>query len=164
MPGHGEKLTRRQELAIAALLSEPTVEAAAAKAKVSHATLKNWLRLPAFLAAYAKVRQQVLERSVARLLAASGKAIATLERNLECGNPSAENRAAELILTHAQRGVDTLDLARQIEDLRWEIEARKHGDRSTPEAGGPAAEGSPKAGDVAPTAGRGPGEPGGLQG
>jgi hypothetical protein len=41
MAGHGEKLTRKQEAAIAALLSEPTVEAAAARAEIGHQTLKQ---------------------------------------------------------------------------------------------------------------------------
>jgi hypothetical protein len=47
-----DKLTRRQEALILALLSEPTHAAAAAKARVSEATLRRWLHLPAFRAAY----------------------------------------------------------------------------------------------------------------
>ncbi len=39
MKGHGQKLTRKQEALIAALLTEPTHAAAAARAGVSEATL-----------------------------------------------------------------------------------------------------------------------------
>jgi hypothetical protein len=39
------KLTRKQEALIAALLTEPTHAAAAAKAGVSEATLHRWLHL-----------------------------------------------------------------------------------------------------------------------
>ena len=42
MPGHGDKLSRKQEQAIAALLAEPTIEAAAPKADIGLTTLKNW--------------------------------------------------------------------------------------------------------------------------
>ena len=40
MSGHGQKYDRKQEQAIAALLSEGTVEQAAAKAGVGYATLR----------------------------------------------------------------------------------------------------------------------------
>jgi transposase-like protein len=50
--GHGQKLTSKQEVLIAALLTEPTYAAAAAKAGVSAATLYRWLQLPSFRTAY----------------------------------------------------------------------------------------------------------------
>lgn len=48
MSGHGEKLSRKQEALVAALLIEPTHAAAALKAGISEATLHRWLRLPGF--------------------------------------------------------------------------------------------------------------------
>ena len=39
MSGHGEKLTRKQEAAIAALLLQPTITAAAAAVGIGEATL-----------------------------------------------------------------------------------------------------------------------------
>jgi hypothetical protein len=51
MSGHGEKLTRKQEQAIAAMLSEANVEQAAAKAGVSYATLRRRLSWPPAAAA-----------------------------------------------------------------------------------------------------------------
>ena len=50
--GHGEKLTRKQEQAVAALLEQPTVLRAATVAGVSERTLRLWLKDPGFKAAY----------------------------------------------------------------------------------------------------------------
>jgi hypothetical protein len=63
--GHGEKRSRRGEAAIAALLTEPTIEAAAAKARISVRTLKYWLRQPRFQAAYRQARRDWRARSAA---------------------------------------------------------------------------------------------------
>jgi hypothetical protein len=146
MAGHGEKLTRKQDAAIAALLVEPTVEGAAAAAGLAGNTLKSWLRKPSFQAAYAKARQQVLERAVARLLALLTRAADTLERNLTCGKPSAENRAAGLIFAQAIRGVETLDLVRRIAELEIRLsEQEKDDDSNADEEGGEVGTGGPPA-------------------
>lgn len=117
MGGHGAKLDRKQEQAIAALLSQPTVEAAANAAGISEKTLKNWLALPEFQAAYRAARQDILDRTVVRLLAASGKAIDTLEANLCAPRPGDQIRAAQTILSHATAGVELLDLAERVKAL-----------------------------------------------
>ncbi len=116
------------ELAIAALLSESTIEAAARKAKVGYRTLKRWLTLPRFQAAYSAARQALVERTVAGLLAITSKAVETLSRNMRCGQPGAENRAAELALAQAFKGAEVLDLARQIAEIKEQVrEAEAHG-------------------------------------
>jgi len=51
MPGHGDKLNRKQEQAIAALLTETTIEGATRTVGIGHANLKNWLKLLPFLVA-----------------------------------------------------------------------------------------------------------------
>jgi hypothetical protein len=133
MAGHGDK-SRRWELAIGALMSEATVEAAARKARVGYRTLKGWLALPEFQAAYRQARQEVVERTVARLLALTGKAVETLDRNLTCGRPAAEIRAAELALAQGYKGVEVLDLAQEVEELKRLIQEMRHGQRN-PETG-----------------------------
>lgn len=117
MSGHGEKLTRTAEAAIAALLTEPTVEAAAAKAGIAAATLRRWLQRPEFLAAYRAARRRVVESAIARLQAAAEKAVAALERNLTGRRASNQIRAAVAILDRAVRGVELLDLAERVEAL-----------------------------------------------
>ena len=125
----GTKITRKTETLIAALLSEPTHAAAAAKAGVGEATVQRWLRDPEFLAAYRAARRAVIESAVGRLQQASEKAVTTLERNLACGQPGVEIRAAVAILDNAIRGIDQLDLAYRLDAL----EARAGGHPNAPD-------------------------------
>ena len=115
--GHGEKLTRKQELAIAALLSSPTIEAAAVQAGVAVATLRRWLKDAPFIVEYRTARRQVVEAAVGRLQQASGNAVEALSRNLNCGNAGNEIRAALGVLDQAYRGTELLDLAERLERL-----------------------------------------------
>jgi hypothetical protein len=125
MAGHGEKLPRKMELALAALLAEPSVEAAAARAGVSERTLRLWLKLPEFDRAYRRARAEVLERTTAQLLRATGKAVTALEKALKSRSVNTTIRSAVAILNHATRGVEVLDLAGQVEELRQEVERIK---------------------------------------
>jgi hypothetical protein len=104
--GHGEKQSRRTEIAIAALLSEPTIAAAATVAKVDCATLRKWLRNEKFLAKYRQARRQVVEHAVGRLQEITSKAVATLEHALVCGHKPTCVRAALGILEHATKAVE----------------------------------------------------------
>jgi hypothetical protein len=144
--GHGDKLTRRQELAIAALLAHPTLAPAAEAIGVNEKTLRQWMRIPEFKAAYAQARMEILDRTVARLLESSGQAIDTLLRNLTCADPGPEIRAAVAILDHARRGVEVLDLAAEVADLREQLEVMRRGperrSEPAPERNGAAANGN----------------------
>ena len=96
MAGHGEKLERKQEQAIAALLTEATIEDAARKARVSYSGLKGWMQLPEFQSAYRAARAGVLERVVARLVRACDGAVARLEENLDAtANPHREQPSGD---------------------------------------------------------------------
>jgi hypothetical protein len=117
MAGHGEKLSRKQEQAIAALLSEPSLAAAAAKVKIGKRTLAEWLLVPGFKAAYQAARQRVLEGAVNRLLAGCDKAMQALERNLTCGAPSTEVRAALGVLGHALKGMEVTAFAERLAEI-----------------------------------------------
>ena len=59
--GHGNKWTRRQEAAIVALLSEPTVAEAAAKAGIGERTLHSWMREPGFARRYREARHKLVD-------------------------------------------------------------------------------------------------------
>jgi hypothetical protein len=122
MRGHGEKQSRRQEAAIAALLSEPTVEAAAKKAKVGYRTLRVWLKDPAFNREYREARRQIVEEAVSRLQQTTLMAVLTLYRNLTCGNPGTEVRAAQVILEQSVKAVELMDLEQRVEELEQNSE------------------------------------------
>ena len=117
MSGHGEKMTRKRELAIIALLREPTLAAAARSTGVSATTLKRWLQDPDFLNEYRGVSRRLLEGSLARLQAVTDEAIDALRRNLTCGRPSTEVAAAKAIVQQATKAAELWDLTSRVEDL-----------------------------------------------
>ena len=127
MIGHGEKLTRKQEQAIGALLSEQTLGGAAEKAGVSEVTIRRWLKLPDFLAAYREARREVVEKAVAQLQQSSWAASATLIRLLGSGSDSIRLQAARTILDQANKGLELIDFEERLAAL--EQQADKGGRR-----------------------------------
>ena len=115
--GHGQKRERLEDRALAALLSEPTIAQAAAKASVSESTLLRWLAEPSFKSRYRDARRQIVEVAVAGLQQATSEAVATLSRNLQCGVPASEIAAAKAVLDFAVKGVELVDLAERVEAL-----------------------------------------------
>jgi DNA-binding MurR/RpiR family transcriptional regulator len=115
--GHGEKRERREEIAILALISEPTVVAAAKRAGVSEATLRRWLQDPGFAARYREARREVVDRAITRLQAAAVEAVETLRRNLSSGQPGVEVTAARTLLEQVFRATELLELAERVEAL-----------------------------------------------
>ena len=117
MAGHGEKLTRKQEQAIAALLQAPTLKKAAAACGVAEKTLRRWMQLPGFITAWRGARRQAFEAAVAELERHALRAVRTLAKNLKADRPSDQNRAADLLLGHRREYVELEDLARRVTDL-----------------------------------------------
>ncbi len=117
MKGHGEKLSRKQEQAIAALLSADSIKAAANICGVSEVSLWRWLQQPQFQTSYRAARRQIVERAVSELQTATSEAVATLRRNLHCENVNAEIRAAQIIIEQAIKGMELLDLQERLEVL-----------------------------------------------
>jgi hypothetical protein len=106
MSGHGEKLSRHQEATIAALLTESTHADAAAEAGIGEATLRRWLRLPAFQAAYRQARRELVKAAVGRIQAATGTAVDTLLAVAESGKKDSDRvRAAIALLDRAFFGL-----------------------------------------------------------
>src|SRR5262249_35253725 len=129
MPGHGEKPQHVRDLAIGALLEKPTQAEAAEAAGVSLSTLKAWLREPDFRAAFREAARQLSEVRGGRLQRLGDKALDALERNLACGNPAVETRAALGALEHAARAAEFHDVAAEIDDLKrrlQELESHAH--------------------------------------
>ena len=133
MSGHGEKQSRKQEHAIAALLAKPTITEAAAEVGIGEATLRRWMHEPDFRLAYREARGEHLERVLARLIQASTKAIDTLERNLETiDSPATEVRAAATLLRELVRTREQVDLTDHLEGLERRLTAVE----SLPQGGG----------------------------
>ena len=119
MVGHGQKFTRKKEEAIAALLSQRSVEDAARVIGVATMTLTRWLRIPEFQAAYRAARREVFFQSVSRLQQASSAAVSTLMKVMVDGNAPAASRvrAAHCVLDHAANGMELEDLHARLEQL-----------------------------------------------
>jgi transposase-like protein len=112
-------LGRKQEDAIAALLTQRTVEEAARSSGVSTRTLLRWVKTPEFDQAYREARRAAFTQSVARLQQASSAAATTLlKAMIDPGAPaSVRVRAAESILSHAGKAIELEDLDSRIAEL-----------------------------------------------
>jgi hypothetical protein len=130
-------LPRKWEAAIAALLTCPTVTAAAAAVPVNESTLRAWMRDPAFDAAFREARRRAVDQAVTRLQRLCVRAVKTLAKAMRSGDVNAQVRAAKIVLDMAMRGVEVDDLAREVERLRQQVEGgRGREPGSAAQAGG----------------------------
>ena len=114
MNGHGEKLSRKQDAAIGALLSHPTISAAAQSVGLGEATLRRWLKEPDFLEAYRATRRDALEHCVALLQKTGSAAVEALQQSLQATSEGVRLRAACAILDYSMKGAELLDLETRI--------------------------------------------------
>lgn len=123
MIGHGEKMTRKRDLAIAALLQMPTIAAAAGRAGIAESTLLRWLRLPAFQESYKAARREAVGAAIATLQRAAGDAVLALQIIIRDKEAPASSRvsAARAIIDFAIRGVEIEDILARLEALENEV-------------------------------------------
>jgi hypothetical protein len=117
MPANGEDLSGKQERCIAALLSEASDEAAARKAGVTDRTLRRWRQEPFFRAAELASRRAVVERAQTLVQQLTTTAALALHRNLTCGKPGVEVRAAAVVFDLAAKAVEMQELLQRVEEL-----------------------------------------------
>jgi hypothetical protein len=115
--GHGSRRPQKEDAAIAALLSEPTIRGAATRTGIGESTLLRWMAEAEFKARYRAARREVVEAAVGRLQQAATDAVDALARNLTCGTPAVEVGAAKAVLDQAIKAVELVDLAERIEAL-----------------------------------------------
>jgi hypothetical protein len=134
MGTRGEKLTRKREAAIAALLAEPTHAAAAQKAGISVSTLTRWLQRPDFQTAYRHARRQVVEQVVAKLQQAGVRAAETLTADLAAEQAAERIRAARAVIDYIFRGLEVTDLVERVAELERAVAERPEPDRDVSDA------------------------------
>ena len=119
MKGHGSKFGRKQEEAVAALLSQRNVEEAARVAGIAPKTLLRWLKEPGFDAAYRTARRAAFSQSIARLQQASSAAVSTLLKVMVDTNAPAASRvrAADCVLDHASKAIEIEDIEVRVSEL-----------------------------------------------
>lgn len=106
------KLSRKQDLAIAALLTCPTLQAAAQQCGLSETTLWRWLKHdPGFQTAYRDARRELVRVALGAVQAACSDAVETLRSVMQDGNAPASARvaAARTVLDMSLKGVEVED-------------------------------------------------------
>src|SRR5262245_55993957 len=128
MERHQGKFGRKKEEAIAALLSQPTVEQAARATNIGTRTLLRWLQVPEFREAYYKARRDAFGQATARLQQASGAAVATMLKIMVDQNAPASSRirAAECVISHAAKAIEIEDIEARVAALE---QAQQNGQR-----------------------------------
>ncbi len=114
---NSDGISTKQEKLIVLLLTEKTIDEACKKANVAVVSYWRWMQNENFLKHYRKARRGILENTVAKLQSITFAAIDTLERNLNCENPSVEVRSAAIILEQSIKGLETLDVENRLELL-----------------------------------------------
>jgi len=127
MTGHGTKLGRKQEEAIAALLTQRNTEDAARTVGVTPKTLLRWMKLPEFKAAYREARWEGVNQAFARMQQATGAAgTVALKLMTDPNVPAAVRlRAAEFVFDRAIRGVELEDIAARVTALEQTAELNR---------------------------------------
>jgi hypothetical protein len=127
MAGHGSKFPRKQEEAIAALLTQRNIEEAAKSIGVSANTLLRWMKEPEFQKAYREARRQAFGQSIARLQQATSAAATTLLKIMvdQAAPASTRVRAAEAIFNHAAKAIEIEDIEARVTELERAPEQQK---------------------------------------
>jgi uncharacterized protein YcaQ len=112
-------LSPDQEQAIIALLNEPTVNRAAAVAKVGERTLYRWLTEPMFAKAYREARREAFRHAIALTQKYTPAAVQTLMKVMAdpAAAHSAKVSAAAVLLKFSRESIELDDLAARIEAL-----------------------------------------------
>ncbi len=113
------KLTARQERTIVALLTEPSVAAAAKKVGVGERTIFTWLSEPSFSEAYRRARRDAVGQAVARLQQTSTHAVTVLLSIMASKDAPASSRvaAARTILDTSIKAVELEDVIARLDAL-----------------------------------------------
>ena len=125
MKGHGTKYVRKQEEAIAALLTQRNIDEAAKAVGIAPNTLLNWMKQPEFDTAYREARRAAFRQSIARLQQASGAAVSTLLKvMLDAGAPaSTKVRVADCVLSHSAKAIELEDIEVRVAELEQALKS-----------------------------------------
>jgi hypothetical protein len=124
MKGHGEKLSRKQEQAIAALLTAPTIGQAAQAVGISEPTLWRWLKRADFQRAYRRARQEVVAQAVSRVQQLASQAVEALASIMDDDQAPAGARvsAAKAILELSTKSFTLDDVREQLAELEERLQ------------------------------------------
>jgi predicted site-specific integrase-resolvase len=130
MSGHGEKFTRKQEVALAALAAYPTLGEAAQACGVSVATLRRWLQRPDFRAGLRKAGRNLLDASLDDLIRASRRAVQVLVEAMESEKETIRVKAAMALLDRAVSATQAFDFEARLEAIEEALARPRAGRRA----------------------------------
>lgn len=122
--GRGRRLEAKQEAAVLALLSQPSIAKAAEAAKVGLRTLHRWVNEDeAFIAAYRRARRDVFGHAVALTQRYAAIAVQTLAKVMTDPTlPSAARvTAATAILRFGREGIELEDLEERVKHIEAKL-------------------------------------------
>jgi hypothetical protein len=115
----GEKINRKKEQAISALLSQPTLKAAAEVAGIGEKTLWRWLQNEDFQDAFMEVRRQLVQQVVSNIQRSMSKAVNTLLEVMDDPDSPASSKvqAARSIIDVGLKGLELEDFELRLSRL-----------------------------------------------
>ncbi|MEH7440477.1 hypothetical protein V7182_23805 [Neobacillus drentensis] len=122
-----QTINPKQEKAIAALLTEPTIQLAAEKAGVGETTLYRWMKEETFDKAFKEARKSALSQTISRLQQTTTDAVNTLKSVMENEEAPASSRvtAAKTVLEMAFKAYELEDLASKVEEMEQYLQEVK---------------------------------------
>ena len=119
-------LSPKQQRALEALLTRPTMKEAAAAAGVSETTLWRYMKDPAFSGELREARRLAYDHTIARLQRDSGDAVTVLRGLMmkEDAPAAARVSAARTLLDYADRFAEVDDLRGRLEELEDYLRAK----------------------------------------
>jgi hypothetical protein len=115
----GEKINRKKEQAISALLSQPTLKAAAEVAGIGEKTLWRWLQNEDFQDAFMEVRRQLVQQVLSNIQRSMSKAVNTLLEVMDDPDSPASSKvqAARSIIDVGLKGLELEDFELRLSRL-----------------------------------------------
>ena len=118
-------INRRQEMAIIALLNEPTVRQAAKTANIPEPTVRRWLTQGAFKRAFREARREAFSQAISLTQRYAPLAVQALAKIIADEKVTASSRvqAAVAILKFSRESVELDEIVERVERLERAAEA-----------------------------------------
>jgi hypothetical protein len=120
MTPSGAKFGRKMEDAVAALLTQRSIEEAARSVGISTRTMLRWMKEPEFDAAYRAAKRAAYGQAIARLQQAMPLAVQMMLKVLMAPDTpaSVRVRAAEVIANHSHKAIEIEDVEARVTALK----------------------------------------------
>lgn len=121
------KVNLKQQKAIMALLTEPTITQAAERSGVGETTLYRWMKEEEFDQAFRDARKKAFSQTISRLQQTTTNAVQTLEAVMGDEKAPASSRvtAAKTVIEMAFKAYELEDMAAKVEEIQRYIEGVK---------------------------------------